>query len=424
MDYNNYNRRRPKRRITGRFFAFLTCLLVLVVMLGVFLKERNQSNTLESYQPQLKTTADSTVSTAQQTIQPQENMIPSDPMVTQNSQVQQFENPVQQQQVEQSPTQSEVPEELTPENGYTDINDMSLGDDLAMNEPLEQQDVVNDLKARTDLPPEWKNYLLLGSDTRNMKKLSRCDTIIIASINTVTGKIKLTSVMRDMVIEIPGHGQQKVNAATYYGGAKLMMQVLNENLGLNITEYAVVNFAGMSHIIDILGGIYVDITKEELPLINNHIGEIAMYTMEKQDYLNQREQLHLQTFGSDMLLNGMHAVTYARIREIGSDYARTDRQKAVLNGILKRIKGAGLGQLTQIATNMWQYFDTNINMFNAIGVAKSVLGSGLDKTEDWRIPGPETSKTKNGKLGQGFYDVDYPEITQRIHNFIYGSRFP
>lgn len=286
---------------------------------------------------------------------------------------------------------------------------------------------VQDLMPRADLPTDWKNYLLLGSDARDLSRLDHCDTIIIASINVESGEVKLTSVMRDTVIEIPGHDLQKINAATYWSGdARLMMRLLNENFGMNITEYALVNFAGMANVVDILGGVPCDITKEEMEIINRHIGEIAAYTMDQQYYLANRDQLQLQDFGAGKVLNGIQAVTFSRIRALGDDYQRTERQKAVLAGIATRLKDANIGQLMQVFTSLWSHVQTNVDLIGAVNTAQSVIRQGLDpgKIKTFRLPVNKSFQQKSGKLGSALYDVDYKENAQQLHEFIYGNRFP
>ncbi len=408
MDYRY--RRRPKRRVTGRFYAFLTVLLIVCVGFGVFLKERGSaSQPPTSLEP--KPIYDYTqLATQTPAVQPTAAPAPETKTMTLQT----------------------TPPEATPDPQGGAQPDQTLppeGDGFILPEEdlpvLAPQDVVvvDSVHARTDLPQEWRNILLLGSDARNLKKMDRCDTIIIASINTNTGKIKLTSIMRDTIVNIPKHGQQKINACTYYGGPELAMQVVNDSFGMNITEYVLVNFGSMAKVIDILDGVLVDISKEEKDVINRHIGEVAKYIMDQDYYKAHKEELQLQNHGKSMRLSGIQAVTYARIRELDSDYERTTRQKRVLSGIMARVKGADLGQMMQLATSMWGNFDTNCNMLNSVQLAFSVMQKG-GEMKDWRLPGKDTYSSKTGKQGAGFYDVDYAENTLRLHEFIYGSRIP
>ncbi len=290
---------------------------------------------------------------------------------------------------------------------------------------LEPDDVVavDDLSARADLPQAWRNILLLGTDSRDMTKIGRSDTIIITSVNVGTGEIKFTSVMRDAVVELPRHGAQKINSATYFGGVELMMKTLNENLGMNITEFAVVNFEGLARMIDALGGIEADVTQAEMDVINRHIGEIAQFTMDQQAYLDNKAKLQLQSFGKSTLLTGIQAVTYARIRELDNDYARTDRQKAVLSGMFARVKRASLSQLMQMAASCWGQIATNVSMPDAVNLAQSAL-KGDGQIGSTKLPAKGTYTLEDRAGGSALWDVDYPENTQLLHAFIYGSRAP
>jgi hypothetical protein len=215
--YSSNNRRKPKKRITGRFYAFLTVVVVLVIMFSVFL---------------IHNRGGSRVTTQNQT---------------------------------QSPAQTAAADDWGDEAGATPAPDATATagasslQDLIQNDPdlapLEGDEKVqvSDLSVKEGLPSEWRNILLLGSDTRNIKKVSRTDTIIIASINTKDGRIKLVSVMRDTIVPIPGHGEQKINSASYFGGPELTMKVVNECFDLNITEYVLVNFGSFKEVVDILG---------------------------------------------------------------------------------------------------------------------------------------------------------------------------
>ena len=234
--YSSNNRRRPKKRITGRFYAFLTAIVVLVVMLTVVLTRPR--GTVAADNPVLPTPAPASTTDEW--------------------------------------TEADEP---TPEPGASNesmsIDELIESDpDLA---PLEGDDKVkvNDLSITEGLPGEWTNILLLGSDTRNIKKVSRTDTMMIASINTNDGRIKLISILRDTVVPIPGHGDKKLNSASYYGGPELTMKVVNECFKMNISKYVLVNFGGFKEVIDTLGGIQLDVTEAEMEQINLNLKEQA-----------------------------------------------------------------------------------------------------------------------------------------------------
>jgi LCP family protein required for cell wall assembly len=378
--YSSNSRRKPKKRITGRFYAFLTIIVVLVVMFVVFLTQRG-SQSVVTTNPDLPTPT-----------------------------------PASDQWSEED-AETPAPEAT---DGATSIDELIDSDpDLA---PLEgdQKVQVSDLSITEGLPAEWHNILLLGSDTRNIKKVSRTDTIIIASINTNDGRIKLTSIMRDTVVPIPGHGDKKINSASYYGGPELTMKVVNECFKMNISEYLLVNFGSFKEIVDTLGGIKLDVTEEEMEQINGSIKEQArILNLSKEKWL--AGDYNLKDFGADIQLDGLQALAYARIRHIDSDWQRTERQRKVIDAAIQKFRGSvSIKQLVQLATSVWDYIKTNVNMPSAIGLAQTVLKSGVGKVSTGLLPMTDTYKSESRSAnGAALYDTDFAANSARLYKFIY-----
>ncbi len=379
--YSSNNRRAPKKRITGRFYAFLTVVVVLVVMLAVVLTRPRGSVTADN--PVLPTPAPSATTSEW--------------------------------------TEADAP---TPEPGETGgtmtINELIQSDpDLA---PLEGDEKVkvDNLSITDGLPGEWTNILLLGSDTRNIKKVSRTDTIIVASINTNDGRIKLISIMRDTIVPIPGHGDQKINSASYYGGPELTMKVVNECFKLNISKYVLVNFSGFKEIVDTLGGIQLDVTEEEMEQINQNLKEQGrLLKLSKEKWL--AGEYNLKKYGADTPLDGLQALAYARIRHIDSDYQRTERQRKVIDAAIQKLRGSvSITQLMQLATSVWDYMQTNVDTISAVGLAKTALSSGIGKVTTGLMPITGTYVSENRKTsGSALYDVDFAANAARLYKFIY-----
>ncbi len=382
--YSSNNRRKPKKRITGRFYAFLTVLVVLVVMFGVFLLGNRGGG--------------SRVVTQDQTQSPVQTAPAADDWTAEDT---------------------ETPEPGTT-GGTSSIQDLIQNDpDLA---PLEGNEKVqvSDLSVTEGLPSEWHNILLLGSDTRNIKKVSRTDTIIIASINTSDGRIKLISIMRDTVVPIPGHGNQKINSASYYGGPELTMKVVNECFKMNISEYVLVNFGSFKEVVDILGGVDMDVTQKEMEQVNGSIKEQArILGLSKEKYL--AGEYDLKSYGPDTHLDGLQALAYARIRHIDSDWQRTERQRMVIDAAIKKLRGSvSVKQVVSLFTSSWQYVQTNIDMMSAIGLATTVLKSGIGEVSTGLMPITNTYKSENRKgAGQALYDTDFEANATRLYKFIY-----
>jgi len=385
----NYNyRRRPKKRITGRFYAFLTILVVLVVLFGVRLANRGGSRAVQS------------------------QIVPTPAPAAQTA-VDPASSP-------DAVAASASGGDAAGTQGAQSIEDLlDANPDLA---PLSGADKVqvSDLSITEGLPSEWHNILLLGSDTRNIKQVSRTDTIMIASINKNDGRIKLISIMRDTIVPIPGHGNRKINSASYYGGPELTMKVVNECFKMNIKEYVLVNFSSFKEIVDILGGVRLNITKKEMEQINGSLAEQGRLLGLDRDKW-ERGEYDLKTYGDDTELNGLHALAYARIRHIDSDYQRTERQRQVIDAVIKKFRNSvSVKQLMQLATSMWGYVDTNIDMFSAVGLATTVLKSGIGKVSTGLMPISNTYVSEKRKEnGAALYDVDFEANASRLYKFIY-----
>lgn len=376
------SRRRARKRVSGRFFCFLTVLTVLIVAVTVFIATRP---------PRDVNVSGGDISQVEPTAQ--------DDWAAEDAQAQ---------------AQADA------SDGVMTIDEiLERNPDLA---PLEGDEKVNvdDLSVTEGLSPEWHNILLLGSDTRDIKRVSRTDTIIIAAINTKDGRIKLISIMRDTIVPIPGHGDRKINSASYFGGPELVMKVVNQCFKMNITEYVLVNFSSFKEVIDILGGIDLDISEEEMEQINGGLKEQArLLNLSKEKYL--AGEYNLKTYGPNTHLDGLQALAYSRIRKIDSDYARTRRQRKVIDATIQKMRGSvSVKQLMQLATSMWEYVDTNIDMMSAIGLATTVLKSGTGKISTGLMPLTGTYKSESrSSNGWALYDIDYEENATKLHEFIY-----
>lgn len=165
------------------------------------------------------------------------------------------------------------------------------------------------------------NLALFGVDSRNNDYVGRSDAIMIASINGKTGQVKLISIARDTYVSISGYGQTRINHAYAYGGPELAIQTLNENFGMDITDYVTVNFDSLADVIDEMGGVMVDVTEAERQQVNAYLlaGEPLLET----GYIT---------------LNGPQAVSYSRIRKIDSDTMRASRQREVLASLFEKAK--------------------------------------------------------------------------------------
>ena len=269
------------------------------------------------------------------------------------------------------------------------------------------------------------NVALFGIDSRDTKgKTSfkgNSDSIMILSINTKTKKVKIISLMRDTLVPIEkgtGLTYNKLNCAYSWGGAELAIKTLNQSFGLDISEYATVNFYGMSDIIDAVGGIDVTLTKDEVTArgknnhgINDMIEEICQYEkLKPNDYY--------VTVSGEQHLNGIQAVAYARIRYCtniwgtSNDYGRTDRQRYVMEQLFKKAKEMSKSQSVNLAKALIPCTETSLSYSQIMSIAFSVMLSS-PTFEQYRIPQntPEMDflmPSPSGSFGSVVYfDLNY-----------------
>ena len=258
-----------------------------------------------------------------------------------------------------------------------------------------------------------KNILLLGTDERVSGETSRSDAIIVLSINENRKKIVMTSILRDSYVEIPGYGKNRINHAYQMGGAALMIQTIENNFKIPIDSYAKVDFFSFMGIIDKLGGVPITVTQEELGYLNGYIAEInTLQGLPVND--GQLAQ------AGNYQLNGKQALAYSRIRYIGTDFARTERQRTVLDGLFQQLKTASPKELYEVAATILPDITTNIgNMDLTKMIAKSVFYMKYDIIQN-RIP---MDGTWNDLVvgGQEVLEIDFEANREGLKSMIYGE---
>ena len=211
----------------------------------------------------------------------------------------------------------------------------------------------------------YRNIAVLGIDARDMSndEGSRSDSIIIASINNETSEIKMFSVYRDTMLDL-GEGTQgldKVTHAYYYGGPTKALYALNHNLDLNIKEVVVVNWKAVADTIDALGGVEIDVKESEIQQLNKYINETANSVGGSKKKIKGPGK---QT------LNGVQAVTYARIRKDAAtgDYRRNERMKIVVKKAFEKAKHMDYSALKKITKNVMPEMKTNMSTADIMGM--------------------------------------------------------
>lgn len=260
------------------------------------------------------------------------------------------------------------------------------------------------------LDEQWLNVLLIGTDTReNVQNAGRSDTMMICSYHQKTGEVKLTSLARDMWVQIPGGGNNKLNAAHSFGGPNLLMKTINEIFHLNITKYVSINFYGLRDIVDSLGGVDIELEAGEASTINRMVA---------QEFRSARIENLISGLVGVTHLNGAQALQYARIRYLDNDFGRTGRQRKLLGAMLEQVKRLSLLEQMNFARTCMEHVSTNISVIEVVGIGMNVMSNGISGFEQLSIPQTgDYHYDSSGGISKVVFDRD--ACIQAIHTFIY-----
>lgn len=293
------------------------------------------------------------------------------------------------------------------------------------------------LDINANLPSNVVNILLVGVDTRSTSLedgLQNGDVQIIVSINKDDGSIKLTSILRDLYVTIPGYkNKNRINTAYSRGGGQLAMRTINKNFELNIENYITINFYGLASIIDSLGGIDIEMTAKEAKAINTYLRQHPpKYDNQSKDYTRENLPNKAGTHHCD----GIQAVMYARLRKVDNDFGRTARQRKLMELLLEKVLDGGMSmtKLNDLLNACMPYVQTNMKASTLFDLALGVLRSGISD----RLTRGESLLEQHHVPMDGTYsylDVDgasvinmgsksFPKNVQALHEFIYGEYIP
>lgn len=192
------------------------------------------------------------------------------------------------------------------------------------------------------------NIMLVGQDARPGEKRARSDAMILCTIRKSDNTVIMTSFLRDSYVNIPGVRKGKLNTAYIYGGMDLLSKTIRENFGVEIDNTVEVNFNGFMEIIDTMGGVDITLTKDE-----------ANYLNRRGNWGVRDERDWNLTEGSNTL-NGSQALAYSRIRSIGTDFGRTERQRTVLKALIDKVRDSSLTELNSLVNTLVSLITTDM----------------------------------------------------------------
>lgn len=269
-------------------------------------------------------------------------------------------------------------------------------------EPLKEQGVVN--------------ILLIGSDSRTAGDEGRSDAMILLSISDKTRTIHMTSLLRDMYVDIPGREGNRLNAAYSFGGPELLLETVKQNLGIDVNRYAVVNFQAFANLVDAVNGVDMELTNDEVQWVNA--------------YLNEYNELRGMPIDTDYLdtslsgtihLNGPQALAYSRNRFIGTDFGRTERQRKVLAAVMKKLPAAAVTNPGGLIDGLFPNLTTNLTQAECMRL--SLMAGKLLTYELVQESIPLEGTYSNASIrGMDVLQVDFDKNSAYLRAQLYGEK--
>lgn len=256
--------------------------------------------------------------------------------------------------------------------------------------------------------------LLIGTDTYTVKGRGRSDVIMLAQLDPKAKTVKLVSFLRDMYVKIPGKGSTRINAAYAYGGPELLLKTLKANFGIEPDAYVSVNFSRMANLIDAIGGVEVEVSSRELTQLN---GILQYYNRQ----MGKNQNSGLVKKAGRQTLTGKQALSFSRIRKIDSDFARTDRQRTVVEAAFHKVMQLSWDEIGELVLDNMDNVVTNISAADAIRLIPTALTAKEATFETLQIPakGAYASKMISGMA------VLVPSLTKNLdalNDFLYGEQ--
>lgn len=283
---------------------------------------------------------------------------------------------------------------------------------------------IDDVEVSSDVKEKWSqveetytNIALFGVDARNGKLSTgtRTDTIMILSVNNNTGEARLVSVYRDTYLNLGNDVYNKCNAAYAKGGPEQAISMLNMNLDLYITDFVTIGFEGMMEVVDAVGGVEIDIQENEIKHLNNY--QASMYATEENPNNLTTDYVAITEPGVQTL-SGYQAVAYCRIRAVGNDFGRTERQRKVLQAVLDKAKTLSVSQLNDIADDVFPMVATSLKIDEILSLVANVSSYEIVGSSGFPFDTNITTG-KIGSKGSCVIPMDLTTNVELLHEYLY-----
>lgn len=288
--------------------------------------------------------------------------------------------------------------------GRENSDDLPKADPDKTYEDIDKNDRfgVGDLDLEPIRKDKVKNILLIGQDRRKGDGARmRSDSMIVATIDLTTNDIKLTSLMRDMYVPVPGYGYGMINATYLHGGMALLDETIERNFGITIDGNVEVDFTRFIALMDLIGPLDIELNQEEA------------------DFLNRENGWSLKAGNNTM--DSDQVLAYCRVRRVGrSDWERTDRQRSVVTKMFNKLRQSDLSTLYRFADEAFPLFKTDLTNREILRYVYTVISKGMHITESKRLP---KDGTYTQEIREETLQVLVPDLranAKLLQEYVYG----
>jgi LCP family protein required for cell wall assembly len=298
-------------------------------------------------------------------------------------------------------TTPELPTDVIPASDNTDITEpeeTTSSEATGVTTPPQTDPIYSVDPINKDIV----NVLVIGCDSRNpAADRGRSDTMLIMSYNKKTKEVSIISLLRDSLVPIEGYGWNRLNTAYFFGGAGLCINTVNQIFGLDIQYYITIDFNGFVGVVDELGGVPITLSQAEAEYFNKHN--------------------NWGVLAGETELDGKQALSYARNRTTGgSDFARTERQRKVIEALIKKVlREKNIGDIAALLDTGLNYVKTNFSAGILTSLAYNVFTDKISKINSAYVP-------MSGSFSNAWYkgmlilQIDIEENARFIKDLIYG----
>ncbi|TCZ77681.1 LytR family transcriptional regulator [Paenibacillus albiflavus] len=276
----------------------------------------------------------------------------------------------------------------------------------------DQDTVFNKEQDKKNPPPKWErtdrvNILVLGSDSResNKNERPRSDSMIVLSIDPVTKKAAMMSILRDLYVKIPDHGENRINAALAFGGPNLAMKTASDLLDIPIQYYVYTDFEGFISLVDAIGGITLDVEKDMkwVDSADKHVYDIDL----------KKGVQHM---------DGKTALQYVRFRHDNlHNIGRSERQRKFISAVFDKMKSfSSIVKLPLILNKMEPYIQTNIQPDDMTKLASLALNVNTSDIQSVQIP-PNNLYNDKRINGMAVVTSDKKKLQQYVQDVFSGK---